>query len=255
MTQQDFLRAVVPGAQAGWQKYRVLPSPTIAQAIAESGWGSHAPGNNLFGIKANGWAGPTQTLYTAEETASGARYYIYALFRVYSTLAASVTDHGAFLAANSRYRNLLGVTDAPTVCRLLQADGYATETDYAAQLISIIQQYNLTQYDRFAYTHIDIPGEIVSGAFGVAGWALSPAGVYCVDIYADAGTKQQRKLGRVPLNINRPDVDRAYPGYNAQPRGWQLEGVKLARGLHTIDCAAIDNDKGVCWAHKSIQVA
>jgi flagellum-specific peptidoglycan hydrolase FlgJ len=44
-----------------------LPSRfTIAQWAQESGWGEHAPGNNVFGIKAYEGAYGTQTLETRE---------------------------------------------------------------------------------------------------------------------------------------------------------------------------------------------
>lgn len=40
---QNFIQSVAPGAVAGWNKYQVLPSITVAQAILESGWGAIIP--------------------------------------------------------------------------------------------------------------------------------------------------------------------------------------------------------------------
>ncbi|MEL1196558.1 glucosaminidase domain-containing protein, partial [Staphylococcus epidermidis] len=69
--------------------------------------------------------------------------YIDAPFRKYPDVASSIADHGTFLNVNSRYSNLLGVTDYKTVAQLLQADGYATAPTYAESLIRIIEQYHL----------------------------------------------------------------------------------------------------------------
>jgi flagellum-specific peptidoglycan hydrolase FlgJ len=56
--QENFISAVAPLAQEGWNKWKVLPSLTLAQAIIESNWGKSGltkTANALFGIKANGW--------------------------------------------------------------------------------------------------------------------------------------------------------------------------------------------------------
>jgi lysozyme len=145
-TQTDFISRIKAGAQSGQQKYGVLASMTMAQAIVESGWGKYAPGNNLFGIKANGTTGATVTIHT-KEFVNGEYTTITALFRAYSNFSESVTDHGKFLASNARYKNLLGCKDYVKSCQLIQQDGYATEPDYADQLISIIKEYALNQYD------------------------------------------------------------------------------------------------------------
>lgn len=145
-TQTDFISKVIPGAQAAQQKYGILASVTIAQAILESGWGQHNISNNLFGIKANGWTSNTVTINT-KEYVGGQYVTVAAAFRSYPSFAASVEDHGRFLADNSRYKNLLGCRDYSKVCQLLQQDGYATEPDYASQLIALIKQYGLNRYD------------------------------------------------------------------------------------------------------------
>jgi lysozyme len=145
-TQTVFITKIATGAQAAQRKYGVLASVTISQAILESGWGQHTIANNLFGIKANGTTGATVTVST-KEFVNGEYVNIQAAFRAYPSLAASVEDHGKFLASNSRYKNMLGCRDYSKVCQLLQQDGYATEPDYASQLIALIKQYGLNQYD------------------------------------------------------------------------------------------------------------
>lgn len=157
MTNSEFIVKVAALAQADWKKnFVILPSVTIAQAILESAWGKSTlttKGNALFGIKAGtSWNGKRLSLKTWE-VYDGKRVDIVDAFRAYDSWEESVTDHSAFLEGLSRYRNIVGNTDAEEVCRLLQQDGYATATNYADSLIRLIRQYDLTQYDDFTGWH------------------------------------------------------------------------------------------------------
>ena len=147
---QAFIRKISRGAVEGMRKYGILPSVTMAQAILESGWGESGltkASNNLFGIKAGGgWDGYV-VKYPTKEYVNGQYIDTTADFRAYDSLDASMEDHGAFLAGQSRYANIIGVKDYKTVCRLLQQDGYATAPNYADSLISLIEQYDLAAYD------------------------------------------------------------------------------------------------------------
>ena len=148
--QTDFIMQISRGAVEGMRKYGILPSVTMAQAILESGWGRSGltrASNNLFGIKAGGsWCGDVVT-YPTREYVDGKYVDVTADFRAYDSLDASMEDHGAFLAGLSRYANIIGVKDFREVCRLLQADGYATAPNYADSLIALIEQYDLAAYD------------------------------------------------------------------------------------------------------------
>jgi len=149
---QAFLDSIKAGAIAGWKKYGILPSLTAAQAILESGWGKSslaANYHNLFGIKGS-YNGQSVSLPTNE-------YYgywttIYDYFRVYPNNSASVEDHGLFLTQNSRYHNLIGVTNAATATTLIRQDGYATAPSYSSQLLNIINSYGLTAWDQIAFS-------------------------------------------------------------------------------------------------------
>ncbi|WP_251545885.1 LysM peptidoglycan-binding domain-containing protein [Limosilactobacillus caecicola] len=149
--QQNFIESVASGAIEGWNKYGVLPSVTVAQAILESGWGTSTlstEAHNLFGIKGS-YNGNSVTMST-REVYNGRSVYVNAAFRAYANNSESVEDHGNFLYSNSRYSNLLGDTNYASVARKLQADGYATDPSYASSLINLIQTYNLTQLDTIA---------------------------------------------------------------------------------------------------------
>ncbi|MBB1079629.1 LysM peptidoglycan-binding domain-containing protein [Limosilactobacillus sp. STM2_1] len=150
-SQQAFIQSVAPGAIEGWNKYKVLPSVTVAQAIVESGWGRSGlstQAHNLFGIKGS-YNGNSITMRT-REVYNGRSVYVNANFRAYANNSESVADHGRFLNVNSRYRNLLGDTNYASVARKLRQDGYATDPSYANTLIRFVQTYNLNQLDAVA---------------------------------------------------------------------------------------------------------
>ena len=153
--QPDFIAAIAPGAQTGQRVYGVLASVTIAQAILESGWGESRltkASNNLFGIKASsGWKGRTIE-YPTKEYINGKYVSTTGVFRAYDSMADSVEDHGKFLASLARYKNVIGCTDYHDATQALQEAGYATAPNYAEILCQLIEQYNLTQYDRKLWT-------------------------------------------------------------------------------------------------------
>ena len=139
--------------RAGWNKYGVLPSITVAQAILESGWGQSSlstNAHNLFGIKGS-YNGHSVTMPT-REVYGGRSVYINDNFRAYANNSESVEDHGNFLYSNQRYHNLLGDTNYVSVANKLHLDGYATDPSYANSLIRLVQVYNLNQLDSVAFS-------------------------------------------------------------------------------------------------------
>lgn len=103
MSPADFIAAMLPGARQCRQATGVPVGVTLAQAACESAWGAKAPGNNLFGIKADAsWRGPITEFLTHEEL-NGRWIEITGRFRAYPDFAASLVDHGRFLRDNPRY--------------------------------------------------------------------------------------------------------------------------------------------------------
>ena len=47
-----------------------------------------------------------------------------------------------------RYSNLKGITDPKTYLEIIKADGYATSSTYVDNNMKLINQYDLTQYDK-----------------------------------------------------------------------------------------------------------
>lgn len=150
--QQQFIDRVGKLATTDMQTSGILASLTIAQAILESGWGTSELCRNasaLFGIKADGrWAGKVYSKDT-KECYDGANFTtVRALFRAYSSWEESIADHSAFLRAGSRYKAVIGETNYKAACKAIKAAGYATDPSYADKLISLIESYELTVYDK-----------------------------------------------------------------------------------------------------------
>lgn len=153
MTNSDFIKKIGTAAVKYYDKYKILPSLTIAQAILESNWGRSGLSvecHNYFGMK---WVEGCGTAYkeysTKEQRANGEYYTIKARFRKYPTLEQGIKGYYDFLQY-PRYRNLKGVKDYKEACKLIRLDGWATSLSYTNNLIKLIETYKLTDYDKKA---------------------------------------------------------------------------------------------------------
>lgn len=152
MTNAEFISRIVPFAVADMQRSHIAASLTIAQAALESGWGNSGltvKANNLFGIKGSGPAGSIAIRTT--EYLNGKPVLVTAAFRAYHDWGESVADHSAVLIGGvswnrGLYSRVIGV-NGQTAAREIAAAGYATDPNYAAKLIRIMDTYNLYQFD------------------------------------------------------------------------------------------------------------
>lgn len=147
MTPQAFIAAIAPPAKVCARNTRVPASVTVAQAALESGWGVHAPGMNLFGIKANpGWHGPFTTKLT-HEVVNGETVQVTSRFRAYSSWLCSIEDHADFLIRNPRYHPAFACSNGTEFVTAVAHCGYSTSPEYAALVISIMKAHNLALLD------------------------------------------------------------------------------------------------------------
>lgn len=119
---------------------------TLAQGIHESGAGTSdlvLASNNHFGIKCNGWNGPS---VTHDDDAKNE------CFRKYDDPVASYKDHSDFLKNRPYYTSLfqLDPTDYKAWAYGLKKAGYATNPKYPQILIKLIEDYGLQQYTMLA---------------------------------------------------------------------------------------------------------
>lgn len=152
MNKQDFLKEVAFYAVADYERSKVLPSLTIAQAILESGWGKSGlakNSNNLFGIKAGSSWKAAKRLYPTKEFLNGKWVTVQAFFREYSTFKGSIKDHNDLLL-RPRYKKVISSTNYKEACHEIWKAGYATDPNYPKLLISIIEQHKLQRYDEEA---------------------------------------------------------------------------------------------------------
>lgn len=146
---QTFIDSVLDGVKISYEKYNILPSLIIAQAILESGWGRSQlakEGNNLFGIKADkSWTGD-KVLIPTKEFINGKWQTINAYFRKYNSLSDAVIDHAVFLS-KPRYQSVKNTKDYNVACYEVWKAGYATDPKYPSKLIQIIKENELYKYD------------------------------------------------------------------------------------------------------------
>jgi hypothetical protein len=152
-TQQAFLAAVVPAARQGAVTRQVPASVTLAQAILESDWGRSAlaqDANNYFGMKATGTLGNDGVVWlpTSEYDDSGNLYTTSSAFRAYKSLDDSIADHDRLLSTASRYAPAMQATSDPQqFAALIAQGGYSSDPAYADKLVSLMDRYNLYQFD------------------------------------------------------------------------------------------------------------
>jgi hypothetical protein len=139
----------------------VPASITLAQGIHESESGNSnlvKKSNNHFGIKCKTtWTG--EKVYHDDDARGEC-------FRKYPDASDSYRDHSDFLKNNQRYGSLftLEPTDYRGWAYGLKKAGYATNNQYAPLLVSLVERYNLGQYDLIALNRIPKETEIaISG--------------------------------------------------------------------------------------------
>jgi LysM repeat protein len=118
-------------------------SITLAQGVLESDNGNSTlarKANNHFGIKCHDWTGKSMNMDDDEKNEC---------FRKYKSVDESFRDHSEFLRNSSRYNSLFSLNrmDYKGWAKGLKKAGYATSKTYANDLIQIIEESNLHQYD------------------------------------------------------------------------------------------------------------
>ncbi|RJF46533.1 glycoside hydrolase family 73 protein [Pediococcus acidilactici] len=151
---QQFIKTIAPYAQQMQRQYGILPSITMAQAILESDWGQSTLSkkfNNYYGIK--GDSDQNSRYFKTQEFVNGKWVRVAARFKVYSSWQESMRDHSLLLVNGTnwnprQYQAVITASDYKQAAQALYDAQYATDPDYPAKLINLIQKYNLNQYDK-----------------------------------------------------------------------------------------------------------
>ena len=139
---------VVTAAQFAMEATDIPASVQLAQWALESGWGAHTPpnSNNPFGIKAVDGE-PSVTVAT-HEFIDGSMKIVNAAFASYASLAAAFTAHANLLANEPQYAPARAcLPDVAAFCNALTGV-YATDPNYGKFLNEIIDDSDLTAYDK-----------------------------------------------------------------------------------------------------------
>lgn len=169
-SREDYIAKVAEIAVKLYPYTRILPSVAIGQSFIENGGGVAQDAieltkrNNLVGQKADlinntwkdymVWDGTSFSKRTPE-VYNGVPTTIVAAFRVFPNYAASILDYEMFLTHvknnyGYKYRSIVGKTDPDEVITTIQKNGYATSPVYASSVMRVINQYDLTKYDKQA---------------------------------------------------------------------------------------------------------
>ncbi len=218
------------------QEEKGIPvSSGIAQLIAESGFGSYGPGGengeglsrlaydykNLFGIKysqRDTYAVSVVNMTTGEQTPTGGDYQIVAGFSVYPDYAACIQQRGAMLSRGNyaqhvgAYLNPNDGTYTKDQAKLFVAGireaGWATSLTYTETCISIMDRYQLYQFDNMTYETYQqgagdsYNGEVTEEMQRIVDTAKNNAGVYpCTPDYCArwvTGVYMAANAGTIP---------------------------------------------------------
>jgi LysM repeat protein len=145
MTRSEYIEKWKDVAVKNMREHGIPASITLAQGILESGDGNSRlarEGNNHFGIKCHDWTGAK--MYH-DDDAKGE------CFRKYKSAQESFEDHSLFLK-KPRYLSLYEhkSDDYKAWAHGLKKAGYATNPKYPELLIRIIEENNLTAFDKEA---------------------------------------------------------------------------------------------------------
>ncbi len=139
----SFLEKLSGVAEGVASSLGLSPSLVLAHAALESGWGRKSIKNadgteshNLFGIKAGkGWTGKTVDVLTSEFV-DGRMQKRMESFRAYDSYAEAFKDYAGLL--KRRFGEAVGAgADSIGFGRALQAQGYATDPNYANKLARV----------------------------------------------------------------------------------------------------------------------
>jgi LysM repeat protein len=146
-TKTDIVNYIQTYSEIAVEKMRTQKIPasiTLAQGILESAAGKSElaiNANNHFGIKCHkSWTGKSYHKDGDKQNEC---------FRKYDSPLESFEDHSQFLKAD-RYAELftLETTDYEAWAYGLKKAGYATDNQYPQKLIRLIEEYDLTKYDK-----------------------------------------------------------------------------------------------------------
>jgi N-acetyl-anhydromuramyl-L-alanine amidase AmpD len=151
--QNDFIQKIAPLVQKIAPDFGIkCNSAVIAQACLESAYGTSnkAKHHNYFGLKYRAGRltcnSGTFVDGSSEQREDGSHYNITDSWYEFDSMENGVKGYFQFINIPN-YANVKGVTDPKTYLTNIRADGYATSLDYVKNVMAVVNNWNLTQYD------------------------------------------------------------------------------------------------------------
>lgn len=152
-----FIERIAPDVQKAYKLLgKVKPSVCIGMACLESGFGTSSLMNGynaLWGQKVGTgktatkyWSGTFFTTKTKEEYTVGTHTVITAAFRSFTSVLQGACNFYELLNT-SLYKGVKADADYKTQMAQIKACGYMTSSTEVNSVLTIINKYNLTQYD------------------------------------------------------------------------------------------------------------
>ena len=151
---KEFVKEIAPTAQKLSKIYGVRSSIIIGQVALDSHFGSTllaSKYHNLFSIEASPGQGAVRL--KSHEYKNGRWQEVTNRYLVYESWKESLYDYMAILHGNkiwdkALYTTMMTSSGYKTVARALQAAGFNSDPNYADKLIAVIEENNLTDYDK-----------------------------------------------------------------------------------------------------------
>ena len=155
MSKQEFIEQIATYVKKYAPSYGIVVySPIIAQAILESAYGTSelaVNACNFFGLKyREGRCKTCIGIYDkvgSEQNSDGSYTSSAMKWCKFEDMENGVIGYFDFTNI-SNYANLKGVTDPREYLENIKADGYATSLNYVDNLMSVIETWSLTDYDK-----------------------------------------------------------------------------------------------------------
>lgn len=145
---QLFIDQHLSDARAVAERWNIPVSSVLAASAVETEWGKHVRGGSWFGVTGTGGTAGSVRFGTHEFDSHGVKHAQTRTFRSYKTFRESAEDYGRLVTTNWHYRPALQYRDDGP--RFSEATGraYATNPRHAQALVSVIEDFNLTEFDQ-----------------------------------------------------------------------------------------------------------
>ncbi|MBS9338759.1 aminodeoxychorismate lyase [Fructobacillus sp. M2-14] len=137
-------------------QYGILPSISIAQAIHESNWNDSVLSskyNNFYGVKSDDDTAGKSVVMETQEVENGETVTKKARFATYSSYKESMKAHAKTLVNGNtwnanQFKDVLAADNYKDAAQALYDNAYATDPNYPKAIIRIIENWNLSRYDK-----------------------------------------------------------------------------------------------------------